>query len=153
MQRYNLFRKYQKFYHNFSNFFHNFLQIPVRIAYIRGCKPKKSSLCPFKKSPAVIVSVQPAKFTPQKPKRNNRPAQFTRPGIVKRPRKAKRNREFRRSTNFPYICCVFLPSYRPQRYFDRPAGIRPGGVFVSHQLLCGLFARIRSAKSGRFLQK
>ena len=50
-------------------------------------------LCPFKKSPAVIVSVQPAKFIPQKPKRNNRPAPFMRPGIVKSPNKAKRNRE------------------------------------------------------------
>lgn len=66
-------------------------------------------LCPFKKSPAVIVSVQPAKFIPQKPKRNNRPAPFMRPGIVKSPQQTKRNREFRRSTNFPYLCCVFLP--------------------------------------------
>ena len=66
-------------------------------------------LCPFKKSPAVIVSVQPAKFIPQKPKRNNRPAPFMRPGIVKSPNKAKRNREFRQSPNFPYLCGVFLP--------------------------------------------
>ena len=66
-------------------------------------------LCPFKKSPAVIVSVQPAKFIPQKPKRNNRPAPFMRPGIVKSPHKAKRNREFRQSANFPYLCGVFLP--------------------------------------------
>lgn len=54
-----------------------------------------------------------------------------RPGIVKSPNKAKRNRELSELPNFPYLCGVFLPSYRPQRYFDRPAGIRPGGVFAA----------------------
>ena len=114
---------------------------------------KIQSLCLYKKFPAGIVGANPGKFTRQKPKRKPKAAPHTRPDTVKSPQQTKRNREFPQSPKFPYLCGVFLPSYRPQRYFDRPAGIRPGGVFVSHQLLCGLFARIRSAKSGRFLQK
>ena len=99
---------------------------------------KNQLLCLYKRQMAVGVGANPGKFTRQKPKRKPKAAPHTRPDTAKSPQQTKRNREFRRSTNFPYLCCVFLPSYRPQRYFDRPAGIRPGGVFVSINVCVGL---------------
>ena len=104
------------------------------MAYIRGCNLKIFCLCQSTKCRAATNGAKPAKFIPQKTKRNNRPAPFMRPGIVKSPRKAKRNREFRQSANFPYLCGVFLPPYRLFGIQTAAPG-SPGAVF--YFLLCG----------------
>lgn len=81
-------------------------------------------LCRLEKWPAATNGARPAKFIQQKRKRKHKPAQSTLLGIVKSPRKAKRNRELSEFPIFPYLCGVFLPSYRQQRYFDRRAVFR-----------------------------
>lgn len=58
---------------------------------------------------------------------------------------------YRKSRFIPYLCRVFLPSYRPfgiRRHARFRFG-RPGVVF--YRLLCGFRARIWAANFGRFL--
>lgn len=78
---------------------------------------KNQSLCLYKKFPAVIVGANPGKFTQRKPKPNAKAVQSTRPDTVKSPQQTKRNRELSELPIFPYLCCVFLPSYRPTTVF------------------------------------
>ena len=122
--------------------------IPGKCAFFRGlCERirnksgifalvnlKNQSLCLYKKFPAGIVSVQPAKFIPQKHKRNNRPAQFMRPGIVKSPHPKRNKGNFRKiPLNSLSLLRLFTHRIAQQRYFDRPAGIRPGGVLFNQR--------------------
>ena len=131
-QRYNLFSKNKNFYFNFCTFYRKSCILCERFRKMDGIfvlvNLKNQSLCLYKRQMAGIVGANPGKFTRQKPKRKPKAAPHTRPDTVKSPQQTKRNREFPQSPKFPYLCGVFLPSYRPQRYFDRPAGIRPGGV-------------------------
>ena len=131
---YNNFPKNQKFFFNFYAFFEKSCILCERFRKMTGIfvlvNLKNQSLCLYKRQMADGVGANPGKFTRQKPKRKHKAAPHTRPDTVKSQQQTKRNRELSELPIFPYLCCVFLPSYRPQRYFDRPAGIRPGGVFV-----------------------
>ena len=124
-------------------------KIPSGTGIFVQLTPKNQSLCQFVKCRAATNGAKPAKSIQQKHKPKHRAAPHTRPDTGKSPRKAKRNKELAIFAEIPYLCTVFLPTYRPFGIQTATPGTVRGGFFIC----CGDSARIWAANSGRFLHK
>lgn len=92
--------------------------------------PKIFSLCPLKKCRAATNGANPAKFTQPRPRRNAKAEPSMHPDTKEIPRKAKRNRELADLPEIPYLCYVFLPTYRLHGILTAPPGFVRAGFLL-----------------------
>ena len=93
--------------------------------------PKIFSLCPLKKCRAATNGANPAKFTRPRPRQNAKAEPSMHPDTKEIPRKAKRNRELADLPEIPYLCYVFLPTYRLHGILTAPPGFVRAGFFTA----------------------
>ncbi len=108
--------------------------------------PKIFSLCPLKKRRAATNGANPAKFTQPRPRRNAKAEPSMHPDTKEIPRKTKRNRELADLPEIPYLCCVFLPTYRLHGILTAPPGFVRAG-FCYRRFGVVFFPPYRAARS------
>jgi len=92
--------------------------------------PKIFTLCLFIRCRAATNGANPAKFTQPRPRQNAKAEPSMHPDTKEIPRKAKRNRELADLPEIPYLCCVFLPTYRLHGILTAPPGFVRAGFLL-----------------------